>query len=253
MKRLLIAVALLAAPAAALADPVDQVDYFGLNTTQTMAFDSLPVGAAPGANFDGVIVQDGVGVGERFVGQSLTINGQNDQLGDSVAGPLQLMAGAAGQNLAIYKYSNFTLVNGLGPVGFPSFDALGEGSVAFEFSSDQSQLGFVVLGADYGPTTVDFWRADGSLIQSLVIPHIEDTYYGFAREGGVHDIRGISIWNADAGGLGYDKLMFDVASNYVAGDVAPPGVPEPAAWALMITGFGLTGAALRRRRVLAPA
>lgn len=29
------------------------------------------------------------------------------------------------------------------------------------------------------------------------------------------------------------------------------GVPEPASWGLMITGFGLTGAALRRRRVLA--
>jgi hypothetical protein len=29
-------------------------------------------------------------------------------------------------------------------------------------------------------------------------------------------------------------------------------VPEPAAWALMITGFGLTGAALRRRRSLTP-
>jgi len=31
------------------------------------------------------------------------------------------------------------------------------------------------------------------------------------------------------------------------------GVPEPASWALMITGFGLTGALLRRRRILAVA
>jgi len=29
---------------------------------------------------------------------------------------------------------------------------------------------------------------------------------------------------------------------------APPAVPEPASWALMIAGFGLTGAALRARR-----
>ena len=35
-------------------------------------------------------------------------------------------------------------------------------------------------------------------------------------------------------------------------DNAPPGgVPEPASWALMISGFGLAGAALRRRRVIA--
>jgi hypothetical protein len=32
--------------------------------------------------------------------------------------------------------------------------------------------------------------------------------------------------------------------------VAQTGVPEPAAWALMIAGFGLAGAALRRRRSL---
>ncbi|HZZ67493.1 MAG TPA: PEPxxWA-CTERM sorting domain-containing protein [Phenylobacterium sp.] len=31
------------------------------------------------------------------------------------------------------------------------------------------------------------------------------------------------------------------------------GVPEPAAWALLIVGFGLTGATLRRRRALTPA
>jgi hypothetical protein len=30
-----------------------------------------------------------------------------------------------------------------------------------------------------------------------------------------------------------------------------PGVPEPASWAMLIAGFGLTGAAMRRRRVAA--
>lgn len=30
--------------------------------------------------------------------------------------------------------------------------------------------------------------------------------------------------------------------------VLVPGVPEPASWAMMIAGFGLTGAALRHRR-----
>ena len=33
--------------------------------------------------------------------------------------------------------------------------------------------------------------------------------------------------------------------------ITAPGVPEPASWALMIAGFGLAGAALRRRRTVA--
>lgn len=38
----------------------------------------------------------------------------------------------------------------------------------------------------------------------------------------------------------------------VSGPALPPGVPEPTGWALMIAGFGLAGAALRRRRRLTP-
>jgi len=57
--------------------------------------------------------------------------------------------------------------------------------------------------------------------------------------------------------IGRSNLAFD---RDVAGDstrtyarfsptAAVAAVPEPAGWALMLTGFGLTGAALRRRRV----
>ncbi|WP_372917730.1 PEPxxWA-CTERM sorting domain-containing protein, partial [Sandarakinorhabdus sp.] len=31
------------------------------------------------------------------------------------------------------------------------------------------------------------------------------------------------------------------------------GVPEPASWAMLIAGFGLTGAAMRRRRTVVAA
>jgi PEP-CTERM motif len=51
---------------------------------------------------------------------------------------------------------------------------------------------------------------------------------------------------------------FLAANNLVAGAItlssgvsnAAPAVPEPASWALMITGFGLCGIALRRRRAI---
>lgn len=54
------------------------------------------------------------------------------------------------------------------------------------------------------------------------------------------------------GGYGeYFRGSIDAIRIYDAvilpGDVVE-GIPEPASWALLITGFGLTGAALRRRR-----
>lgn len=49
-----------------------------------------------------------------------------------------------------------------------------------------------------------------------------------------------------------DYVHGAVLSNVVLTDTtpAPGGVPEPETWALMISGFGLAGAALRRRRSL---
>lgn len=47
-------------------------------------------------------------------------------------------------------------------------------------------------------------------------------------------------------GFGLNRL--GVADNLRFDSVPPQGVPEPAAWALMIGGFGLAGAAARRRR-----
>jgi hypothetical protein len=53
-----------------------------------------------------------------------------------------------------------------------------------------------------------------------------------------------------------DASVFDVVSFSVAPFVAGPGVgavPEPASWTMLIAGFGLAGAAMRRSRRLAAA
>ena len=47
---------------------------------------------------------------------------------------------------------------------------------------------------------------------------------------------------------GADYVAYDVIT--FGSDTPGGGVPEPAAWALMITGFGLVGAAARRRRIV---
>ncbi len=56
-------------------------------------------------------------------------------------------------------------------------------------------------------------------------------------------------------GFRLDLTSDNSGFDYFDAAAAPPtgGVPEPASWALLITGFGLTGAAMRRRRAaLAP-
>lgn len=59
---------------------------------------------------------------------------------------------------------------------------------------------------------------------------------GFTNYASVGNGNGTSIWNNN----GFEGVVYGA-------------VPEPASWAMMITGFGLAGAALRRRRVLATA
>ncbi|NJC08157.1 hypothetical protein GGQ62_001155 [Polymorphobacter fuscus] len=51
----------------------------------------------------------------------------------------------------------------------------------------------------------------------------------------------------DEEGMFFDNFRYDLASN--GGGAG--AVPEPASWAMMIAGFGLTGAMMRRRTALA--
>jgi len=123
--------------------------------------------------------------------------------------------------------------------GFPVFDAIGEGAVSLLFSSDQSEFGFRLAGGHNGTANIAFFRADGSLIQSIALGNLPLTAsYGFTREGAILDIRGISLWNNDLTGIGLAGLRHNVQS----------AVPEPSAWAMMLLGFGFMGTALRRRR-----
>lgn len=50
-------------------------------------------------------------------------------------------------------------------------------------------------------------------------------------------------------GLGMaNGVRVSMGNGVITGAINAPGIPEPGTWALMITGFGATGALLRRRR-----
>lgn len=77
------------------------------------------------------------------------------------------------------------------------------------FDYDQSEFGFELIGGGGGPATVDFFRRDGSLIDSIEIPNLSVDSYGFQRAGGIADIAGISIQNTDPAGIVFDNLCHD--------------------------------------------
>jgi hypothetical protein len=247
MKRyfgILTAVAILGFAVPANAVPVLSVDYFTLAGTGLITFDDVSGGLAPGTNYDAIFESNGADFAERFTGQTLSFSGDFDVLSGAPGGPLGLVAGAANQNLNVFVHDDGTpsnVLTGLGPTGFPNNSAIGEGSFAVLFDFDQSEFGFQLVGGDGGNAYIGFYRRDGSLIDNVTLSGLGNAYYGFEREGGVNDIAGISIYNDDGAGIGFDELKHDVPG--LPHDV----VPEPST--LLLSGLGLAGASrfLRKR------
>jgi len=69
--------------------------------------------------------------------------------------------------------------------------------------------------------------------------------FGAARVGGIY----VGVGSGVGSGVfvHYDNIIA-AGTEYKFDMSAPGGVPEPASWAMMITGFGLVGATMRRRK-----
>jgi hypothetical protein len=206
--------------------------------TEFIRFDSL--GTSTVAH-DGVLTVDSLSFAERFAGQSLSNLGGHDKLGSSAASPLALLPGAPGKNLSsAFDGSGITYLMGVGPLGFPSFDATGEGSFAVLFPVDQSQVSFRTYHASGagGDLSFDFFSRSGALLDTVVLNDVSDGTKGFARDGGAHDIAGVSVWSAGGNGV--------VLLEAVNFDRVTP-VPEPSTWALMLAGLACCWGWARRR------
>ena len=224
--------------ATALPAQINQVNYATLTGTEFISFDGVAGGPGSGTNYNGVTVIDGVAFGERFSGQTVTPLGDFDQLGGTPVGGLDLLSGASGRNFAVFQSPAGKVLSGIGPGGYPNNSAIGEGAVSLLFSTGQSEFGFRLTGGHGANAYVNFFGGDGGLIQAFTLANLPlISTYGFSRAGGLKDIRGISIWNDDPTGIGLTGFRRDVASM----------VPEPATWAMLIAGFGIVGATLRRR------
>ncbi|MDO6416841.1 PEPxxWA-CTERM sorting domain-containing protein [Sphingomonas sp. BIUV-7] len=137
------------------------------------------------------------------------------------------------------------------------------GAYKVTYNSDTRALtlvGFVLnVGAkSYGLADV---IASATPSDSFYYPYVllSGTLNGTSASGGTYDFSiGIDGPNRTLMDVGYatpDTRGFYVSRSFTLSAYNPsalpvPGasVPEPAGWALMIAGFGLTGAAMRRRR-----
>jgi hypothetical protein len=236
---LLLACLLVLGAAGSDAASINAVPYASTGPN-SIDFEDLVGAPFPGTNYDGIVVSGGVSFAERFVGQILgTFNtgiSLNDSLSGAPSGPLTLQPGLAGQNLAVGTDIGTNGLYPCGPLGCTHPEGYGEGSVAILFSGGVSTFGFQISFVDAaGPTaSVSFFRSDGSIIDTIAISGSGG--FGFERDGATRDIRGVSIWTQDPGGLGYDNFTFGQP------------IPEPRTIGLFISGLAVTWLAVRRRR-----
>jgi hypothetical protein len=157
--------------------------------------------------------------------------------------------GNQGTNVLVYPAATFTgsgnlFVNGAG-VG-KDLCALGSlgcvGTTTVSFASAVSNLSFTTLGDNLASQLfVAITFADSTTL------NISRGVDGNTWAKDAHDLSaysnivGLVLSSNDPYGLAYDDFRFETAGGN------PGGVPEPASWAMLITGFGLAGAALRRR------
>ena len=160
-------------------------------------------------NYDGIIDKGFVKFAERFSGQTVAAAGSFDVLSGTPNDPISLQVGDANKNLHVTSFGGSQVIDGLGPSGFPNFNAIGEGAISFMFNYDQSELAITTNGSNNGVATASFFRRDGSLIETKTLSlGVGAKVFAFRRAGEVNDIAGVSITNTDGGGINYDNLTF---------------------------------------------
>jgi hypothetical protein len=120
-------------------------------------------------------------------------------------------------------------------------EANGDENFRIELASNASfnAIGFDLYTNAFAAPVISLYTPGGALIGSYTVPQASDTlgYFGLTSTTAI----GWAVMIVDRGWV----------QNTAIDNVSIGSVPEPASWAMLIAGFGLTGAAMRRRRAVA--
>jgi hypothetical protein len=148
-------------------------------------------------------------------------------------------------------------VDGGGPAGHSFFNGCGSCGITFSFDAGvlgklPTSVGIVWTDGDGPDRHFEAFDEHGASLGTITdgSPLFFSSggdgdaanyrFFGVTNPGGVSSI----FISNDGGGIEVDHLQYGAARG---------GVPEPVSWALMIGGFGLAGATLRRRRTVVAA
>jgi len=144
------------------------------------------------------------------------------------------------------------------------------GPTTLEFrvlESDVATSGLQILSLDLGGTSyavpLQAFSAAGTLLATVTTSQSFSNFVGFTDTFGpeptglIWGSQPVYLTDPDTAALtgigpfigNVSKVYFNIGGQALFEVRVAGGAPEPAAWALMIAGFGLAGAAVRRRKV----
>lgn len=129
------------------------------------------------------------------------------------------------------------------PISVSFYDPTNTGNQA---TTDHVKVLGDLFGLGFGTVTMTAFDRFGGVLGSVSDTDNKPLGFGPVLELNYAGIQSVTF-SSSSGTVGFDNFEFDtVVAVPLAG-----GVPEPTTWSLMLSGFGLAGAALRRRRHVA--
>jgi hypothetical protein len=160
----------------------------------------------------------GITFGEKLVGQTVSSLGVFDVISGTPSVPLAIDTSIDPiHGVNVIGIGSSVAINGLGILGFPNRDAIGEGALTALYNRDQRVIAFDVLGTTGGRIELQFFSRSGALLGDVVVEGSQNITYVFSSD--AEDIAAVTFTNQDFGGLGFDNFRF----------VPQTIVPEPPA------------------------